>query len=111
MLLNNLGYNFRMRIPYSVQGALFGPALIGLTLILKLLCPASAGASCFADHLAVPLFLPLLLLHAIIGESLVLVYELWFIVLYWSVIGLLIGLIFDLRNHQSQYSPAQYHPL
>ena len=90
-----------MRIPYSIQGALFGPALIGLTLIFKIMCPASTGAGCFADHLAVPIFLPLILLYATTGEGLILVHELWFVILYWTFIGFLLGLIFDLRVHKN----------
>ena len=92
-----------MRIPYSIQGALFGPALIGISLILKLICPVPIGAGCVTDHLAVPMFLPLIFVYKIVGNNLVMYYEFWFIVLYWSFVGFLIGLIFDLRNHQSPY--------
>ena len=99
-----------MRIPYFVQGAFFGPALIGLSIILKVLCPPATGAACFADNLAVPIFLPLIFVYKIVGENLVVVHELWFVVLYWSLVGFLIGLIFDLRSHPSQYSPAQRPP-
>jgi hypothetical protein len=96
-----------MHIPYSIRGALFGPALIVVIIILKMFCPTSIGTGCFADYLAVPVFLPLILLYATTGEGLVLVHELWFIFLYWSFIGLLLGLIFDLRTRQSPYLPAQ----
>lgn len=92
-----------MHIPYSIQGALFGPALIGLTLILKILCPAPVGAGCFTDYLATPIFLPLIFVYKVVGEGLVMYHELWFVVLYWSFVGLLVGLIFDLRNRQSPY--------
>ena len=87
-----------MRIPYSIQGTLFGPAFIGLTLILKMICLAPVGTGCFADHLAIPIFLPLILVYVTFGEGLVLAHELWFVLLYWSFVGLLIGLIFDLRT-------------
>ena len=100
-----------MRIPYFVQGALFGPALIGLSVVLKVLCPAPAGAGCFTDHLAVPIFLPLIFVYRTVGEGLVMVHELWFVVLYWSLVGLLVGLIFDLRTRQSPYLPEQHLPL
>jgi len=100
-----------MHIPYFIRGALFGPAVIGLTLILKAMCPVSAGAGCFPDYLAVPIFMPLILLYATVGKSLVLVHEFWFVLLYWSVVGLFIGLIFDLRTRPSRYSPAQRPPL
>ncbi|MDZ4206058.1 MAG: hypothetical protein U1C12_02495 [Patescibacteria group bacterium] len=92
-----------MHIPYSIQGALFGPALIGLTLILKILCPAPVGAGCFTDYLATPIFLPLIFVYKVVGEGLVMYHELWFVVLYWSFVGLLVGLIFDLRTRQSPY--------
>ena len=86
-----------MRIPYSIQGALFGPVLISLALILKLLCPVSTGSGCFADQLAVPIFLPLIFVYKIVGGDWIMYHELWFVFIYWSFIGLLIGLIFDLR--------------
>ncbi|MDO8728771.1 MAG: hypothetical protein Q7K26_02645 [bacterium] len=92
-----------MRIPFSIQGALFGPAFIGLSLVLKLLCPVPTGAGCVTDHLAVPIFLPLILAYKIVGNNLVMYHELWFVVLVWSFLGLLVGLIFDLRNRQSPY--------
>ena len=101
----------RMRIPYFIQGALFGPALIGLTLVLKVFCLAPVGAGCFADHLAIPIFLPLILFYTTFGESVVLAHELWFVVIYWSLTGLLIGLIFDLHTRRSRYLPAQRPPL
>jgi len=91
-----------MRIPYSVQGALFGPVLIGLTLILKVLCPASAGSACFADQLAVPIFFPLIMLYATTGDSLLLYHELWFVLFYWAFVGFLIGFILDLRERKME---------
>jgi len=100
-----------MRIPYFVQGAFFGPALIGLTLVLKVACPASVGAGCFADSLAVPIFLPLIFVYKIVGGGLVMYHELWFVALYWSLVGLLAGLIFDLRTPRSPYLPEQRRPL
>jgi len=92
-----------MRIPYSIQGALFGPALFGLTLVLKVVCPAPTGAGCFADSLAVPIFLPLIFVYQIVGGGLIMYHELWFVALYWSFVGLLVGLIFDLRTPRSPY--------
>ncbi len=92
-----------MRIPYSVLGALFGPLLIGFSLVLKVFCPTSTGAGCFADHLAVPIFLPLIFVYKVVGENLIMIHELWFVLLYWSFVGFLVGLISDLRNFQSRY--------
>lgn len=100
-----------MKIPYFIQGVLFGPVFIGLALILKVICPVSSGAGCFADYLAVPIFLPLIFIYKLAGDGLVMSHELWFVVLYWSIIGLLAGLILDLRTRRSQYSPEQHPPL
>ncbi len=100
-----------MHIPYFLQGLLFGPAFIGLTLILKIICPVPAGVGCFADHLAVPIFLPLIFIYKIVDQGLVLNHELPFLVFYWSLVGLLFGLILDLRKARSQYSPEQRPPL
>ena len=100
-----------MHIPYFIQGLFFGPALILLTLLLKLTCPQSAGAGCFADHLATPVFFPLIFIYKISGESFVISHDFWFILFYWAITGLLIGLIFDLRTRRSQYSPVEHPPL
>ncbi|MDP3763445.1 MAG: hypothetical protein Q8Q92_02185 [bacterium] len=88
-----------MRIPYSVLGALFGPLFIGLSLVLKILCPASVDASCFADQLAIPIFLPLIFVYKTFGTGLIMTHELWFVLLYWSFVGFLVGLISDLREY------------
>lgn len=90
-------------IPYCVQGALFGPVFIGLLFVLKGLCPVSTDAGCFADYLAVPIFLPLVSIYRVFGTSQALVHELWLVLLYWSFVGLLAGFIFDLHTPQSRY--------
>lgn len=100
-----------MRIPYFLQGLLFGPAFVGLTLFLKIICPVPAGAGCFADHLAVPIFLPLIFVYKIVDPGTVLANELLFLLIYWSLVGLLLGFILDLRRARSQYSPEQHPPL
>lgn len=92
-----------MRIPYSIKGALFGPIMIALTVALKAACPLTLGDQCFADYLAVPIFLPLILIYRIVRSGLIMYHEFWFVILYWSIAGLLIGLIFDLRKGRSQY--------
>lgn len=97
-----------MRIPYSIQGTLFGPTLIALALLLKLVCPAPTGTGCFADQLAVPIFLPLIFVYKIVGEGWVMYHELWFVLLYWAFVGLLVGLIFDLwAKNENQMTNAQ----
>lgn len=92
-----------MRMPYFIQGALFGPTFIGLTFILKVACPTAVSAGCFADSLAVPIFLPLIFVYKMIDGGLIMHYELWFVILYWSLVGLLVGFIFDLRTPRSRY--------
>ncbi len=92
-----------MRLPYSVQGAFFAPAFIGLVLILKVTCPVPTGSGCLTDHLAVLVFFPLNLVYKIFGQTPILSYELLLVLLYWMIIGFLVGLIFDLRTDQSLY--------
>lgn len=90
-----------MRIPYSIRGALFGPAVIGLSLLLKMVCPGTAGEGCFADFLAVPIFLPLIFVYKVVEDGWIMYHELWFVFLYWVVVGFLVGLIFDLRKRKN----------
>jgi hypothetical protein len=95
-----------MRVPYSIQGALFSPALIGLILALKVTCPVPTGGGCFADNFAVPLFLPSIFAHKIFGSvpAFVINYEFLIIVLYWSFVGFLIGFCFDILVERSKES-------
>jgi hypothetical protein len=87
-----------MKVPYSIQGALFGPALIGLILALKVTCPVPTGGGCFADTFAVPLFLPSIFAHKAFSNIPAFInnYEFLIIVLYWSFIGFLVGLCVDI---------------
>lgn len=102
-----------MRIPYSIQGMLFAPALVGLIFLLKAFCPASAGNACFADVFATPVFLPLIAVYKIFGGIPAASggQELIFILLYWALTGFVLGLILDLCIRRSQYSPEQHPPL
>jgi hypothetical protein len=85
------------RIPSSVQGLLFGPILISLFFVLKAFCPGSAGDACFADQFAVPIFLPLIAVYKIFGSSSVIGgQEFLFIMVYWAIVGFVVGLIIDL---------------
>jgi hypothetical protein len=94
-----------MKIPYSIQGMLFAPALICLVLFLKALCPASAGNMCFSDWFATPIFLPLIAVYRIFGSAPLAstLEELIFIALYWAFAGFLVGLILDLCRRPPQY--------
>jgi hypothetical protein len=98
-----------MRVPYSIQGALFGPVLIVLTVILKVSCQPG-NTHCFADYFSVPIFLPLILVYKTFGRDMI-SHELWFVVLYWSLVGFLAGLIFDLHTRPSPNLPEQHPPL
>ena len=92
-----------MRIPHSIQGMLFAPALIALLFLLKAFCPASAGNACFADYFATPVFLPLVALYKIFGYAPQASYqELAFIFLYWALVGFLLGLVADLLFHKKE---------
>lgn len=93
-----------MKVPYSLQGALFAPAMIGLILALKVTCPVPTGGGCFADHFAVPMFLPSIFTYKVFPSvpTYIANYELLFIVLYWSLIGFLIGLCFDVLTKSGE---------
>lgn len=97
-----------MRIPSSVQGLLFAPTLVCLFFALKAFCPDSAGSSCFADQFAVPIFLPLVAIYKIFGNSSVIGgHEFLFILTYWAFIGFLVGLGVDLLfSHKKRSKPA-----
>lgn len=105
-------YNLPMRLPYSIQGIIFSPFLVGLIFVLKAFCPDSAGEMCFADSFATPLFMPLIAVYKMFGD-----FpgpngqEVLFLILYWAVVFFLVGLILDLYNRPSQYSLEQHPPL
>lgn len=92
-----------MRIPYCIKGALFVPILFVLVLVLKAICPVAESNTCFADFMAVPIFLPLAVIYDLLGSSRSVAYEFWIVLFYWLLIGFLIGLIFDLYRRRSQY--------
>ncbi len=97
---------FWNRYPSATRGFLFAPALICLFFLIKGFCPASAAGSCFTDQFAVPIFLPLIAIYKVFGTSGVIGgQDFLFTVFYWSLIGFGIGLILDLYNRPSQYSP------
>ena len=100
-----------MRIPYSIKGALFGPALLAIVIILKMFCLGPASSGCFVDYVAVPIFLPLILVYKVIGIGSLMINEFLLVLLYWSVVGFLVGFMTDLYMHRSRYSPEQHPPL
>ena len=80
----------------------FAPALIGLMFLLKATCPAPTGAGCFADPFLQPVFLPVIFLYKLYGQTAyIIAHEALLILLYWGVIGLLIGAIFDIQEKTS----------
>lgn len=90
-----------MKVPYSIQGFLFAPTLIGLVFMLQITCPLPAGGGCFADNFTVPLFMPAVFLSSFwSGWQVFTQYELLFLVLYWSLVGFLLGLCFDLHEDE-----------
>ncbi len=92
-----------MKIPYSVQGAFFAPALVGVLFILKITCPVGAGQGCFADPFLTPVFMPLSVLYKIFGPvSFLITHEPLFILLYWIIVGIFVGLLFDILKYEQQ---------
>jgi len=75
----------------------FAPVVIGLLFILKITCPAPTGVGCFADPFLTPVFYPLVGLYKIFGNiPLISLNEPLVILLYWSIVGMFIGLCLDL---------------
>jgi len=92
-----------VKIPYFVQGAFFAPALVGIIFILKITCPAGAGQGCFADPFLTPIFLPLTAVYKVFGSApFVVAHEPAFIILYWIILGIFVGLLFDILKHENQ---------
>lgn len=93
-----------MRIPYSIQCALFAPALLLLIFVLKISCPVETGEGCFADIFLPAAFFPLAFVYQAFGELAYLAEnEVWVMLVYWTVVGALLGLILDLYRDRSQY--------
>ncbi len=96
-----------MRLPSSVQGMIFAPVLVCLFFILKAFCPESAGDSCFADQFAVPIFLPLVAIYKIFGNSSVIGGQEFLLILaYWAFVGFLVGLLVELFFSHRKSQPA-----
>jgi hypothetical protein len=94
-----------MRVPYAVQGFLFAPAFIGLVFFLQVTCPEPSGGGCFADLFTLPMFMPVVFIHYVWGGLAILTqYELMFVVLYWSLVGALFGLCFDIYKEDERGS-------
>lgn len=92
-----------MRIPYTIQGLLLGPALVGLLILLKVFCPASFTQSCLSDYFAAPIFLPLIFVYKFFGDSgVILNQDFLFVMLYWAVVGFFLGLILDLWGQKNE---------
>jgi hypothetical protein len=88
-----------MKFPNWLQGLLFAPALVALLFLLKATCPAPTGVGCFADPFIKPVFLPLIFLYKTYGQTTyILEHEVLIIILYWAVVGLLVGTLFDIKK-------------
>jgi hypothetical protein len=89
-----------MKFPYWLQGLIFAPALVGLLFILKATCPAPTGVGCIADPFIKPAFLPVIFLYKIYGQTTyILTHEAILIIAYWAIVGLLIGLLAEIRKN------------
>jgi len=85
-----------MRVPYTIQGALFAPACAVLIFVLKVTCPAPSGVGCFADPFVKPLFFPLPFLYTFIHSPALAAHEPLFILGYWMIVGLIAGILADI---------------
>ena len=69
---------------------------------IKVTCPAPAGGGCFADTVATPIFMPVVFMHRMFDTTYGSLWvELLFLVVYWSLVGMLIGFCFDLYRNKS----------
>lgn len=94
-----------MKTPHWIQGALFAPALVGVLFILKITCPVGAGQGCFADPFLTPVFMPLTVIYKVFGNAPFLIaHEPIFVLIYWVIVGLFVGLLFDILKHENQIS-------
>ena len=85
-----------MKTPYWYKGMIFAPVVIGLLFVLKITCPAPTGVGCFADPFLTPVFSPLVGLYKIFGNiPLIFLHEPLVILLYWALVGALIGFCMD----------------
>lgn len=86
-----------MKVPYSLQGALFAPACAALIFFLKITCPAPNGGGCFADPFISTVFMPLPFLYRVLhGYQSLVAHEPLFVLGYWLLVGLVTGLCFDI---------------
>lgn len=93
-----------MKVPYSIQCALFAPALLMVLFALKVSCPVATGQGCFADVFMPAAFFPLAFVYQAFGElPSITSNEVWLMLAYWTVVGALVGVILDLYKAQSQY--------
>ena len=74
-------------MPAFVDGAVFGFLLVPLLLLLKMICPLSAG--CFVDPFFIPLFSPIFVFESLatmFGRDVTLKGEIVFLILFWTVL-------------------------
>ncbi|MDB5253945.1 MAG: hypothetical protein JWL80_11 [Parcubacteria group bacterium] len=92
-----------MRVPYAVQCALFAPSLVLLIFILKITCPVETGNGCFVDPFISSVFFPLPSVYRLFGQiGLVATHEPLFILLYWTVVGFLVGVVIDVYKSRKE---------
>lgn len=100
-----------MKISSAVRGAIFAPILICIFFLLKATCPDDLGSNCLADKFAVPIFLPLVAVYRLFGSTDMLMgMEFPFILVYWALVGALVGFILDLCINRSRYLPESHLP-
>lgn len=90
-----------MKIPAWLKGAIFAPTLLVLLFGLKLTCPANGD--CFSDIFSTSAFLPLAAAYRVFGpKPVLLTHEPIFILSYWMIVGLLIGLLYDIARKKTR---------
>ncbi|HEY4489700.1 MAG TPA: hypothetical protein VJC12_00390 [Candidatus Paceibacterota bacterium] len=75
------------KLPFFTKGIIFAASLSVLVFFLKVLCPLNLG--CFADPFLIPLFSPLFVAENLFGN--LGIFEPFFILIFWSVVGGLAG--------------------
>ena len=100
------------KIPYWIDGALFGTLFVPLIFLLKITCPLNIG--CFADPFFLPVFSPLFILEKIFTNSEGIVsakFEIIFIIIFWGVSSSLLAHLWGkIKSSRGNSLPQQKTP-
>jgi hypothetical protein len=89
-----------MKVSHSIEGLVLAPVFAATVFFLKLSCPVRTGEGCFADIFFKIVFLPLPFLYKIFADNPVWIaqHEKLILLLYWGLVGFLIGLLMDVHK-------------